>query len=265
MRIFLLIMSMAYLSFGQSFELKNFDDLKQSDYESSGDDWMFAAVTAYADVVNSSNQTVQTNLIVDFIQNPGHVFAICDNENCYTDITDDWSSYEESGKYMQWPAGESDDNFIVSGLNFKMSPVPSSPFLPENQNKTPEELFVRGVTIIDVTLQNVNNEEDFVKFQVRFEASLDGILSVEVEEIENSMNLYPNPAKNEISINYTGDKVHLLNGSEIQIFDLQGNLLLKEAFANSKTLGISSLPSGKYFQRITLANGEVATKPFVKE
>ncbi|MDC1067774.1 T9SS type A sorting domain-containing protein [Candidatus Kapabacteria bacterium] len=265
MKIFILLFILTGLGFSQSFQLSSFDDKKSGDYFSTDDEWMFASLTSYADISNVSENTVTTNLIVEFIRNDGHSFAICDNENCYTDITEDWSSFEQSGKYMEWPAGLSDEEFIVSGLNFKMSALSSSPFLPQNQDKTAEELLNRGISILKVTLQNMNDQSDFVTFQVQFEVSLDGISSVEVQEIENGLTLSPNPAQESIQINYSGNKVHLLENSEIQIFDLSGNMISKEAYANSKTLDISNLPTGKYFQRITLANGDVATKPFIKE
>lgn len=73
--------------------------------------------------------------------------------------------------------------------------------------------------------------------------------------------IFPNPAKNEISI--------IKNNSEIsrcEIISEQGNIVLKnESLNSSSTLNISNLASGIYFIRFFNKNGElIATKKLIK-
>jgi hypothetical protein len=77
-----------------------------------------------------------------------------------------------------------------------------------------------------------------------------------VSELEESggqyFHLYPNPAKEEITIDYSGNK-----GSDLIVClsDLSGRVLLKTTFQSKKTLDISNFLSGMYIIQIVNENG----------
>lgn len=171
--------------------LGDFDNEMIVNVTDENDDWKFLNIKALADLTNKSDDALKVNLIVDFKESAGHKFSICDDKLCYTGITDDWSSYEASGEYINWPAGAIDDDFIADpegqGFNFKLDPYLSSPFLPSNSDKGPEELIQTGVTVLGITLENVDNPEDSINFEVRFEIKVNGEMSYSVREINTDL------------------------------------------------------------------------------
>ncbi len=57
---------------------------------------------------------------------------------------------------------------------------------------------------------------------------------------QTAIDLYPNPAKQELKIN-------LISKSEVSIFDLQGKIVYQEVLsAGNQTLNVEDKPSGKY-------------------
>lgn len=77
------------------------------------------------------------------------------------------------------------------------------------------------------------------------------------EEPDQSLSMYPNPAKEIISIK-TPDGVV----GQIDVFDLSGRMLLRSF--ESSTVNLSHLPSGSYIARVTLEDRVFSAK-FVKE
>lgn len=67
--------------------------------------------------------------------------------------------------------------------------------------------------------------------------------------------LFPNPAKNEITLKINA------SFNNIEIFDSRGRLVL---VSKEKTIDISSLPSGVYFVKVITKSGELFTDKFVK-
>ncbi len=82
-----------------------------------------------------------------------------------------------------------------------------------------------------------------------------------LEEIENSsFTLYPNPVKNELSIQTD------LQIEQIEIQNLEGkNLVSLVEFDNSKTISLNQLNSGIYLCKLTLIDGKMEVIKFVKE
>lgn len=82
-------------------------------------------------------------------------------------------------------------------------------------------------------------------------------------ELRNKVNLYPNPAKNELTIASQSASLPI---SKIEIMSLTGVKVAQVDFKNelSKTIDISSLATGIYFVKIQTAKGLVVKK-FVKE
>ena len=75
----------------------------------------------------------------------------------------------------------------------------------------------------------------------------------ETASISNNVSLFPNPAKNNVTISTL-----LTNNDNIKIFDVTGKLIKTERFnSNSITLSVSDLNNGLYFYNINDVNGNV--------
>ena len=79
--------------------------------------------------------------------------------------------------------------------------------------------------------------------------------------LENSVSLYPNPAKEYVDIRVDGD----LNVTTMEVYDVYGKLLNTVNVVDNPTrINVSSLADGMYFVRVTTEKGTV-TKSFVKK
>ena len=81
--------------------------------------------------------------------------------------------------------------------------------------------------------------------------------------INNNLSVYPSPAKDQLTINFIGNK---LNG--VRLIDMLGNVVLNQNFdkaQQSKTLDIANLSTGIYFAEVRINNTELVIKKFVKE
>jgi hypothetical protein len=85
-------------------------------------------------------------------------------------------------------------------------------------------------------------------------SSIDIAVAVAEQEIAGSnFSLYPNPAKNEITIE-TG----LTNNTSIKVLDVTGKLIIEKRLNTSKiTLSVSALKNGIYFYTILGNNGNI--------
>ena len=81
--------------------------------------------------------------------------------------------------------------------------------------------------------------------------------------LENSVSLYPNPAKEVVNVQCTMNNVQL--GGELHLFDVYGKLLqIVPITAETTQINVSGLADGMYFVRVTTEEGAV-TKTFVKK
>ena len=78
--------------------------------------------------------------------------------------------------------------------------------------------------------------------------------------LENSVNLYPNPAKEYVDIRINGD----VNVTSMEVYDVYGKLLnAMNVVENPTRINVSNLANGMYFVRVNTEAGAV-TKTFVK-
>ena len=81
--------------------------------------------------------------------------------------------------------------------------------------------------------------------------------------LENSVSLYPNPAKEYLDIRVDGD----LNVSMMEVYDVYGKLINTVGVFDTPVqarINVSGLADGMYFVRVTMGQG-VVTKTFVKK
>jgi hypothetical protein len=88
-------------------------------------------------------------------------------------------------------------------------------------------------------------------------------LSSEIVNIENNIDIFPNPAKNELSILVKSTDFKSVN---IEIYDITGRLVdeLKTVNKEQFNIDISNLKSGIYYCKFSL-NNEFVTKKFIKQ
>ena len=92
---------------------------------------------------------------------------------------------------------------------------------------------------------------------IHISTSYDGINSW----LENSVSLFPNPAREYIDIRVDGD----LNITMLEVYDVYGKLInTVNVIDNPTRINVNGLASGMYFVRVTMEKGTV-TKTFIKK
>ena len=77
----------------------------------------------------------------------------------------------------------------------------------------------------------------------------------------NLINIYPDPATDNITVK----NINFNKGQTISIYDIQGQLLIRQPMLQAKTnINVSALPSGVYFVKVVSENWTIAGK-FMKE
>lgn len=105
-------------------------------------------------------------------------------------------------------------------------------------------------------------QEDLTKFILPQQEGVTTNVN-EVNALESKLLLYPNPTKDKINISLSNNKV-IQNGL-IEIFTLQGKLLLKEKINNSSAIiDVALFANGTYFIKLT-ENNIVYRQLFIKD
>ena len=82
---------------------------------------------------------------------------------------------------------------------------------------------------------------------------------------EQSITLYPNPAKNEVKVAFPNDYTGEMN---LSIYDLQGKIAVKKSFVtvyNYEKIDISSLSAGYYIVQLQSGNGKLSRQKLLVE
>lgn len=87
------------------------------------------------------------------------------------------------------------------------------------------------------------------------------VLSVEENELEKVVNIYPNPSKGIVNIDVESTSIEIL---EVSIFDIQGREIIKK-INNLKAIDISKVSSGVYFLKVKSSNNTSIIKKILKE
>ncbi len=110
-----------------------------------------------------------------------------------------------------------------------------------------------------ITVHNVSNASDSSSSIIKWKVGTSGI--VEVDVMEASFSAYPNPATNNLAINYniTGD----VKTSKIEVFDILGKSIATYGLNNAKgklNLDVNKFNSGVYFYTIYANNQALRTE-----
>ena len=197
------------------------------------------------------------------------------NHGRITDNTE--SSYSDAVLWMKFPlnstsqftdeiesdfkfngaSGDVKDNCTSKVLGVSTLILPNgkkyeNAMLVETTKTMEGEVFILKATITEygkywwvegIPLPVAAMEKFYLDDDLQFERSAflneEKLLSVDKVN-QTAIDLYPNPAKHELTIN-------LISKSEVSIFDLQGKIVYQEVLsAGNQTLNVEDKPSGKY-------------------
>ena len=118
---------------------------------------------------------------------------------------------------------------------------------------------ISGGCMVVGTVFDFNQDQRLDIFALKINA--DGTLSVpELEQFVRPYAYYPNPAQDELHLQYSPD----VTPSQIELFDIQGRLLRSQRNSLER-LNLQGLPAGTYTMRVTLEGGKVFSDKVVKE
>lgn len=80
-------------------------------------------------------------------------------------------------------------------------------------------------------------------------------LAISQFNLNSNFKLYPNPAKNEVTI-----ELNNLTNTKLEVYDINGRLLQKQSLLNQNLVDISRFPSGMYLFKIVSNEGAVMQK-----
>ena len=112
-----------------------------------------------------------------------------------------------------------------------------------------------GSYSLDFSGTVITNEGSYDTFLAKM--SYDALNSVETAEANVDVQLYPNPAH---------DQIHVLSEgrSQIRIFDVASRKVLEQQFTNTTTIEVSAMPAGLYLYELS-RNGTVVKGKFIRE
>jgi hypothetical protein len=90
--------------------------------------------------------------------------------------------------------------------------------------------------------------------------SAEGTSTPEMEHILRPYLFYPNPAQDQLHLQYSPD----VKPMQIELYDLQGRLVLTQR-KGLESVDLLGLTAGQYLMKVTLKNGKVFTDMVVKE
>lgn len=108
-----------------------------------------------------------------------------------------------------------------------------------------------GIVNLDDTFYGTLGNQRIVTFQ-------DQTLSISDFSVQNSVQIYPNPVKDNLYV----DNLYSKN-QKIEIYDVQGKRILNTSYLVSEGVNVSSIPKGLYFAKIK-SNAKEETIRFIK-
>ncbi len=184
---------------------------------------------------SSSELTVQLGL-TDLNIAPNHSLAFCVNENCYaTDVT----------PTMTFQANETIEANDARSFHFNFEPAST------------------GETTVRIYARNVADETDEATFYVHYYYN-DGT-GVDERTTSTALKAYPNPASNQVTIEYGTEQV---TGTQLVIKNIAGAVVYREEASPSgkMIISVTEFKAGLYFYGLADQYGKMicAKKLLVK-
>lgn len=166
--------------------------------------------------------------------------------------------------YYNW--GETSSTIIAVKGYKNTSEVASTTF----------EAFDGGAYLpMTITLSTAFNEVDEVRFYITDGGYLDDqsstnhsinsiqvsspVLSANSFELHSKLNVYPNPASNQVNIEVLTNEI-----STLEVYDVSGKFLFSQILNNkTNTINIENLTSGIYFFKVNSSEG-ISTNKIIK-
>jgi len=217
--LLLLLVSPFQKSNAQSLSIVSFDSIV------IGDAWQSNAIYAHASIKNNSAFDIDVHVKrIDSGYN-----ALTDNNaicwgTCYL------PDVSESTMAITIEAGAKDS------LNFTGHVYPDKDGIPNSGN-------------ITYVFFNASKPSDSVLMTVNYQVDL--LTSVQDETGTNNIELYPNPAKDYINLEFSEN---VTNPADFKLFNTRGELVFHQQFTisnNTKKVYLNKLNSGIYFYSIT--------------
>jgi hypothetical protein len=146
---------------------------------------------------------------------------------------------------------------IIKGLNFAVNFGDQDINLSQGDGNYLNDKLVQG-TAITAAGPFAGN---LLIHEFRFgSATLAG--TNEATVIDNSLKVYPNPAKESITVDFTST-----NGADVSLTDIVGNKVVSTSATagdSQITMNTSGLPTGMYILNVTTENGKAARKVSIK-
>ncbi len=159
---------------------------------------------------------------------------------CYAPNSD---SIFVSPQYVVLESGQSSGEFDFSGHYF------------------PDGII--GISLIEYTFFNINNEDEEITVVVKYTTSPDGIIDQIMADGFVS-DIYPNPATHFINLDY--ELTSKVNNANIRIMNLLGSVVKNVEIDKNSTglrLDISTLTNGVYFYSVIINNEVYKTKKLI--
>jgi hypothetical protein len=116
-----------------------------------------------------------------------------------------------------------------------------------------------GLPLLQINVNEVFGTETVSSIVYQDSARITTAFSIDELELESGVNVYPNPAQNQVTVDFTD----VVTVRSIEVFDVQGRMVSFEKVNRStkrELLDIANLREGMYYLRITAEEGVKATR-----
>lgn len=115
-----------------------------------------------------------------------------------------------------------------------------------------------GDNDLDIVMLGINNSTD--PFKTRMFTNISTILGTNDPGMNTSLNLFPNPAREHITLSSTNNSFRA-----VALYSIMGRLLFStELDSNNYTLDLEQYAAGTYFLKISTSNNESITRKLIK-
>jgi len=244
-----------------------------------GFEWKATAGGSYQQIAGTGTGNSFTANLTNLTPNTGYTFKAFITYNGTTTYGSEmtFTTLEQAVEPCDVPTGlhttsvqsesitiEWDANAGVSSWNIQYRPLGGALSSASSNTNSYTLTGLTGYTTYEIQVQAVcanGQTSDWTAVLTATTTSCDAVENW----LENSVTLFPNPAREYVDIRVDGD----VNVTMMDVYDVYGKLVRTDVRANNYSplqtrINVSGLADGMYFVRVTTEKGAV-TKPFVKK